>query len=80
MSVKALLYENFISLSYSVIMSDYNENKLLLKRVVRRMKAANFEQGKYLEEHFIFDDNNETISYIGSQSVLATVLKNTKVL
>ena len=60
-------------------MNDYKENKLLLKRVVRRMKAVNLEQGQYLEEHFIFDDDNETISYIGSKSVLETVLINARV-
>ncbi len=60
-------------------MDDYEENKIILKRVIRRMKAVNLERGRYFEEHLIFDDENEAISYVGSQSVLATVLANARV-
>lgn len=54
--------------------TSFNEIKRDTEKMIEKIKTIDAEKGVYLEQHIIFDDKNETMSYTGDPEIIADIL------
>lgn len=57
-----------------MIDTSFNEIKRDTEKMIEKIKTIDAEKGAYLEQHIIFDDKNETMSYTGDPEIIADIL------